>query len=338
MLPIAAGLFTVVGLVLMIACANVASMLLARASARQKEIAVRLAVGASRGRLVRQLVTEAVVISLLGAVAGTLLAWWVTTMAASVQLPIAIPLAFDLRIDARVLLFTLGATCVAGVLAGLAPALNASRPNLVGDLRGEQSAFPRRRPELDAARRLVVVPDGDHRDAARDRGAAHPQSRWPRSAPTSACRSTSSRWCRPTPRCSDIPKSRTRAFYDQALERLKTIPGVESVALATRVPFSVNYNRWEVWVPGRHQPGERGDGVEMTTVSPEYFATIGVPIVEGRGILERRQTGHHARRDRQRDVCPPATGRVRARWARRFDPACPTASNSRSSASPPITR
>jgi predicted permease len=282
-LPIAAGLFTVVGLVLMIACANVASMLLARASSRQKEFAVRLAVGASRGRLVRQLVTEAVVISLLGAVAGTLLAWWVTTMAASVQLPIAIPLAFDLRIDARVLLFTLAATCVAGVLAGLAPALNASRPNLVGDLRGEQTLSR-------AGGRIWTLRDGlvvcqmaitamllvtaamltRSLLAAQRTNVGLPVDKL-------AVVSTDTSMLR-------YPEGRTRAFYDQALERLKTIPGVESVALATRVPFSVNYNRWEVWVPGRHQPGERGDGVEMTTVSPEYFATIGVPIVEGRGF------------------------------------------------------
>ena len=98
--------------------------------------------------------------------------------------------------------------------------------------------------------------------------------------------------------------------------------------------FSVNYNRWEVWVPGRHQPGERGDGVEMTTVSPEYFATIGVPIVEGRGFSNDDRPDTHARRDRQRDVCPPVLAAVRARSARRFDRACPTAPNSRSSASP----
>ena len=80
------------------------------------------------------------------------------------------------------------------------------------------------------------------------------------------------------------PEARSRLFYEQATERLKTIPGVESVALATRVPFSVNFNRWDIWVPGRHRPGEHGDGVEVTTVSPDYFTTIGVPILEGRSF------------------------------------------------------
>src|SRR5437763_747052 len=170
---IALGLMTIVGLVLLIACANVTSMLLARASGRQKEIGIRLALGASRGRLIRQLVTEAVVMSFLGAVLGLLLAWWAISALAAVRLPMAIPLAFDLRIDRRVLLFTLAASFIAGV---------------------------------------------------------------------------------------------------------------ESVGLATRVPFSPNYNRWEIWIPGRHQVGGHGDTVEVTTVSPEYFKTIGVPILEGRGF------------------------------------------------------
>src|SRR5262249_52283150 len=137
-LPIAGGLMFVVGLVLLTACANVASMLLARASGRQREIGIRLAVGASRGRLVRQLITEALVMSLLGAVGGTCLAWWVTSTATSIQLPLPFPLALNVRIDGRVLLFTIGAAVAAALLAGLAPAVQASRPALVADLRGER--------------------------------------------------------------------------------------------------------------------------------------------------------------------------------------------------------
>jgi predicted permease len=258
-------------------------MLLARASGRQKEIAIRLAIGAGRGRLARQLLTEAVVMSMLGAVVGTLLAWWVTSMAASVRLPVAFPLTFEVHIDARVLLFTLAATFVAGLLAGLAPAVHASKPNLVADLRGEQtlSRGARRRWTLrDAlvAGQMAVTAMLLVLAALLTRSLAAAQ-RTNVGFPVDKLAVVST-----DPAMLGYPDARSRLFYEQATERLKTIPGVESVALATRVPFSVNFNRWDIWVPGRHLPGEHGDGVEVTTVSPDYFTTIGVPILEGRSF------------------------------------------------------
>jgi predicted permease len=283
--PIAAALMIVVGLVLLIACANVASMLLARASARHKEIGIRLAIGAGRGRLMRQLITEAVVLSLLGAAAGTLLAWWITSAVASLSLPLPIPLAFDLRIDGRVLAFTLGATCLAALLAGLAPALQATKPNLVADLRGEvtgSQAGGHRwtlRDVLVASQMaitalLLVVA------ALLTRSFIAAERTNPGFAVTSlAVVSTDTSTLQ-------YNAQQTERFYQEATAKVSAIPGVESVALATRVPMQLNANTWDIWVPGRHRPGAHGDTVQVTTVSPAYFKTIGVGIVEGRGFTD----------------------------------------------------
>jgi predicted permease len=271
--------------VLLIACANVASMLLARASSRHKEIGIRLAIGASRGRLMRQLVTEAVVLSLLGAAGGTLLAWWITSVVASLSLPLPIPLAFDLRIDGRVLAFTLAATFLAALLAGMAPALQATRPSLVADLRGEVSASTAGghrwtlRDALVAAQMAITVVllviaallTRSFIEAQRTNAGF--------AVNTLAVVSTDTSTLRLTP-------DQSQRFYQAALAKVSAIPGVESAALATRVPLQLNANTWEIWVPGRHQPGEHGDTVEVTTVSPEYFKTMGVGIVEGRAFTD----------------------------------------------------
>ena len=279
--PLAAGLMASVGLVLLIACANVASMLLARASSRHKEIGIRLAIGASRGRLMRQLVTEALVMSLLGAVGGLLLAWWATSAIASINVPLPIPLAFDLRIDGRVLAFTLGATVLTGLLAGLVPAIQASKPNLMSDLRGEKSAahVAGRRwtlgdvlvaGQMAITALLLVVAALLTRSffAAQRTNAGFAVERL-------AIVSTDTAMVKYSP-------ERSRQFYGQAIAKVSAIPGVESAALATRVPLQLNTNSWDIWVPGRHKPGEHGDTVEVTTVSPDYFKTMGVGIVEGR--------------------------------------------------------
>jgi predicted permease len=284
-LPIAGGLMIVVALVLIIACLNVASMLLARASARQREIGVRIAIGAGRGRLVRQLVTETLVLACFGAAAAVLLAWWLTRLVSAVNLPSPIPFAFNLRMDGRVLVFTLVTTVAAALIAGLVPALTASRPNLVAELRGEQSgrAAGGRRwtlgdtlvaGQMSITAVLLVVAALLTRSvlAAQRANLGFPVERI-------ALVSVDASQLR-------YSRERVERFFDQVMARIRGLSGVEAVGLATRPPFSVNYNRWEIWIPGIHQPGEKGTVVDVTNVSADYFKAMDVPLVSGRTFTE----------------------------------------------------
>jgi putative ABC transport system permease protein len=284
LLPIAAGLMIVVGLVLLVACANVASMLLARASGRQREIGIRLAIGASRGRLTAQLLTESFVMAALGAAAGLALAWAMTRLALSIKLPIPLPIAFALRIDARVLAFTMAVTTLAALVAGLAPALKATRPRLVDELKGDAAAANvggRRwslRDGLVAAQiavtMVLLVLSGlltRSLIAAQGTGLGFE----PRGL---AILSTELGLI-------GYDDARAERLYAQAIDRIRAIPGVEAAAIAERTPFAINYSRSQIFIDGRHQPDDlKGFVTDVTRVAPEYFATMGVPIVQGRNF------------------------------------------------------
>ena len=281
--PIGLGLMLVVGLVLVIACANVASMLLARASGRQKEIGIRLAIGASRRRLVQQLLSESLVMSELGGAAGMALAWMLMRAATSMSLPIPIPLSFALRIDGRVLLFTAGVTMLAALVAGLAPALKATRPNLVNELKSDVSATHaggRRWTLRDglvvtqiAVTMVLLVAAGL---LTRSLMAAQQVDIGFRSGGLAVLSTETS--------MLGYDDGRAKEFYDRALERVRAIPGVESAALATRLPFSINYNRNNIFLLDRHGPDDKGVVIDVARVSAEYFATLGVPILQGRNF------------------------------------------------------
>jgi predicted permease len=281
----AAGLMSAVGLVLLIACANVAGMLLARASARRREIGVRLAIGASRSRLVRQLLVEGLVLGLLGAVASIGCAWLVIRALNAVELPLPVQLVLGIEIDWRVLAFAVAAAGVTGVLASLLPALKAASPNLVADLRGEAPAgrVGARRvalrdvlvvTQVAFTGVLLVVAGLLLRSLAESQRADVGFK-----AERLALVSFDTDMVRYEP-------ERGQRFWAQALEHVRTMPGVVSAATASpSVPFEFNFNNQELLVDSKtYAEGQRGEVIENTAVSDGYLETLGLRLVEGRDL------------------------------------------------------
>jgi predicted permease len=281
----AAGVMAIVGLVLLIACANVAGMLLARASARRREISVRLAVGASRGRLIQQLMVEGLVLGVAGAAASVACAWALIRGLTGIELPLPVDVALDLRLDARVLTFTLGIAAVTGMLSSLLPALKASRPDLVGDLRGEAPAARvggRRWALRDglvvaqvALTAVLLVVAGL---LLRSLGASQRADVGfePRGLAAVAFDTDMMRY----------EPERGVEFWRIALARVQAMPGVTSAATVTpTLPFTFNFSQQEMKIDNRtYVEGQRGESIENVAVSPGYLATLGTRLVEGRDV------------------------------------------------------
>lgn len=280
---IVSGTMLAVGLVLVIACANVAGMLLARAAARQREIAIRLAVGAGRRRLVRQLLTESLILGVLGAGVGVLIASWLTNLLSTFQLPIPIALSIDLRLDGRVLAFTGTVALLTGILAGLAPALRATKTNLVNDLKGTAGRTSGRWTMRDvlvvgqmAVTIVLLVTAGllvRSLVLAQKADVGFP-------ADGLAIVSADTGMLRYTP-------ERSLQYWNEVSRRIAELPGVKGVARASRLPFSLNFNRSNIAVPGRQKTAdEMGASINSAIVSPTYFSTLGIGVLEGRAFAE----------------------------------------------------
>jgi predicted permease len=279
---IVTGTMIAVGLVLIVACANVAGMLLARASARQREIAIRLAVGASRARLVRQLLTESVILGALGAAIGVAAAAWLIRVLATFDLPLPVPISLDLRLDGRVLAFTSAVAVLSGILAGLAPALRGTRQALVTELKGEGTSVPVGRRRWSTRDGLVVGQVAITSVLLVTAGllvrslAAATVADVGFQASGLAIVSADTDMLRYSP-------ERSVRFWEDAVRRVQAIGGVEHAALASRLPFSLNFNRTNIAVPGRQRSAdEMGTTISSAIVSPDYFATLGVAHLEGR--------------------------------------------------------
>jgi len=275
-----------VALVLLIACANLASLQLSRGNARRKEIAVRAALGSGRVRIIRQLVTESMLLSLAGGLAGLLLAWWSFAFLRQL-IPPGLTQFAALTLNVPVLGFTVGVCLAAGLLFGLAPALQASKSNLgdalkQGDLRGGLSASGNRLRNAmviaEVALALVLLVGAGL--MVRTVHALHSQYAALQPERLLALRTQLS----PT-RYAD--HARRVAFYDQVLERVRALPGIVSAAYTTSLPLDWRGGTNGFEVEGRPTiPGLAYDA-NYRFVTPGYFQTVGIPLREGRAIDDR---------------------------------------------------
>jgi predicted permease len=277
-------LMIVVGMVLLIACANVANLLLARAAGRQKEIAVRLAIGAGRGRLVSQLVVETVVVSLLGGITGLIFAWWGVRVLMGLLPKRAIPIDLNLTPDLRVLGFAFLASLVTGLLCGLVPALQSTRPNLVTALKNETAAARRSRFDL---RRLLVVSQvalsllllagaGLFVRSLSNLERLNPGFVRDRVLLVSV-----------NPQNSGYMGKRLRDYYERLLSKTSSNSEVRMASLASITPLS--NSRWnsDVSFIDYHWGAQERHVADMNAVSPHFFETLGIPMVAGRDFTDQ---------------------------------------------------
>jgi predicted permease len=274
-------LMGMVGLVLLIACANVANLLIARGFSRQKEIAVRLSLGASRGRLVTQLLIESLVLSIIGGVAGVLLAIALTKGLLAVVPSEGSPLLVRAEPDLRIMLFALGLTFITGIIFGLVPALRASRPDpwttlkdTIGSVAGAGGSLFLRKGLVTAQVALSFL-------LLFGAGLFVRSLQNLKTTDTGVVLDNLITF-QLAPALSGYDDERATTLYTTLLDRLRNVPGVHSAGLAT-VPI-LSGDEWDstTSVEG-HKPGD-GEDMQafMNAVSPGYFATMKVPLLEGR--------------------------------------------------------
>ncbi|MGA8108646.1 MAG: ABC transporter permease, partial [Acidobacteriaceae bacterium] len=275
-----AVLMVVVGLVLLVACANVANLLLARATGRQKEIAIRLAIGAGRRQLVRQLLIESLLLSLTGAAFGFVLAAAAARAISSFQLPLPFPIAFDFNVDGRVALFTLGLSVITALLFGLLPALRASRPELVGSLKDGPAGLGRR--GRSGMRNTLVVVQVSLSLVLLTTAGLFLRSLGNASSIDIGFKPAKLLILSVDPKIQNYSHDRTVQFLGQLRERVTAIPGVRSVSFVGNVPLSLgaNMNSFAVDAAEGH-PAEKVTAI-VDAVGTGYFHTMGIPLLRGR--------------------------------------------------------
>jgi len=272
-----------VGFVLLIACANLANLMLGRTAARRKELAIRTALGAGRGMLIRQIVTEAFVLAVVGGLAGVLLAYWATRFFVTLGGD-SIPRPEAIALDGRVLIFALVLATVAALLSGLFPALHASRRKIVDHLReggrqGSGGANRRTRHALVAAEvalSLILLTGAGLLIRTLWTMQQAPRGFNPERVAMMTISPPVTTYAKPP----DVV-----GFYARLLDRVRALPGVESAASGTAVlqPFITNSTIYSIEGQPQPPPEEQVE-YPVEIVSPGYFATLGMTLVRGRGF------------------------------------------------------
>ena len=275
-------LMVAVGLVLLIACANVATLLLGRATARKKEISVRLAIGASRGRLIRQLLTESVLMAVLGGALGILFASWGTRALVALMSGGGSPMVLDASADLEVLLFTLAASLFTGIVFGLAPAFRITRVELASVMKDSATSISGARDKHSLGKSLIVA------QVAASLVLMIGAGLFVRTLINFENRNFGFNQQNlltfgVDPTRAGYHDARLISFYEQLLDRVQALPGIRAATLMAYAPFIGWSSNNSVAIEGAAQKLSNVT-VRSQTIGPDFFSTMGIPIILGRGI------------------------------------------------------
>jgi putative ABC transport system permease protein len=275
-------LLAIAGLVLLIACANLANLMLARASAREREIAVRLAMGASRGRLIRQLLAESVLLAVAGAALGAMLSQWLSQFLVSFLTTENSPLFVDLHPDWRVLAFTAGLAILTCIVFGLTPAMRATKtsPGAVLKTSGRGMTAGRERFGL---RRMLVVSQVALSLVLLVGALLFVRSLRNLLTLDAGFRQDGILITQVDLSRLKLPKDRRQPFKNELLDRIRAIPGVDSAASASLIPANGDFWNDTIWIEGSQAP--KGTSF-FSRITASYFKTLGTPMLAGRDFNE----------------------------------------------------
>lgn len=277
-------------LVLLIACANVANLMIARGTSRQKEIAIRLALGGTRLRIASQLLTEALLLAFAGAVAGLALSVWTLRLLSGILPHVEPPLSFEVTPDFRVLCFTLIAGVAAAIIFGLLPALQTTRPDVAPTLKDQASSVVGGGHTLwrkllvctqVSLSLLLLIGAGLFVETLRNLKSLNPGFEIHNLLSFSV-----------NPTLSGYDTKHAQLFYKQLQDKLKALPGVQSASFAVVAPL--DFDEWDDSVTVEGHVAKPGENVSswMNYVSPDYFATLKIPLYAGRDFTPRDVLGN----------------------------------------------